>query len=235
MQWLIIDQCFPVTISFSPVLCFKLQCNTGSQHWNSRYWITQHGISLITFKSPLFHDKQNLTWAQKLRYSGSTLQKEGSITRWLQCMDTEERWICSRLPLFVIGLLPVSIQLPTLRKRHPTQPCVLNVITRFRWVLGFLLTMPPTIIIVFCQRQLSQNFAIADFWPNYCPGPKDAIDSCNATSRSKCAFECLLRQLCIYFSYYATGGMCYFYSFVSRKIFYDYDCTCTLMMVSFHK
>lgn len=95
-------------------------------------------------------------------------------------------------------------------------------------LFDFLLTLLPT--SVFCQRQSSQLFAVADSWPKYCPGPEDAISACYARSRLECAAECLSRQWCIYFSYYASSGMCHFYRFLSPKIFYDHDCT--FMMVS---
>src|SRR6218665_622572 len=95
----------------------------------------------------------------------------------------------------------------------------------------FLLAIPPA--VVFYQEQYSQNFAVAASRPNYCPGPGDAIGTCQAKSRFKCAVECLSHQWCIYFSYYANSGLCYFYRFVSRKIFYDHDCT--FMMVSSYK
>ena len=96
-------------------------------------------------------------------------------------------------------------------------------------LFGYLLTMQPTVVL--CQKQFSQNFVVAKTWRNYCPGPEDAIRTYYAKSRMKCATECLSLQWCIDFSYYATSGLCNFYSFVPPKIFYDSDCT--FMMVSF--
>jgi len=103
------------------------------------------------------------------------------------------------------------------------------------WVrlsFSFLLTMLPTVIFGEI-RQDSQIFAVSEAWPNYCPGPTDAISTCYAESRSACALTCLPFRFCIYFSYYVNSGLCYLYSFVSTNISYSRDCT--FMMVSFNK
>src|SRR6218665_704253 len=97
-------------------------------------------------------------------------------------------------------------------------------------LFGFLLAFMPT--FVFCQGQFIQNFAIADACRHYCPGPANATGASYAKSRIKCAAQCILHQRCICFSYYATSGLCYSYSFVPQEVLYDQSCT--FMMVSFH-
>ena len=95
-------------------------------------------------------------------------------------------------------------------------------------LFGYLLIMQPTVVL--CQTQFSENyFMVADTWRDYCPGPEDAIRTLHAVSRMKCASECSFSPQCIDFSYYATSRLCYFYSFVPQKIYYDSDCT--FMMV----